>query len=313
MTDASGSLAPSPWWRRCWRWCFGFEPMRHAPWETFLFRVVIALVAFDTIRGPSHKMAQPQPHGMAAWGVDFTWLGDPQLAQWLVPAWGVCLLLYIGNVAPALTLLPPLVASFGHGTLGNSSGAIGHTTQIVTLTLLGQWLAAAWAYVCAMRRAPLPHEFTRSQLAADWTRQIFMSTYVVSAISKLVQSGGLWFRDAPYFGLQIVKALGMARYGDYGQGREVQWLAQVFLDHPLAAKLFIGGALPLELFAFLALMNRRMALVFGLGLAAFHFTVTEIMNLGFVYHKTLLLALFVNPVWWAVEAGKRFAGRGERG
>jgi hypothetical protein len=26
------------------------------------------------------------------------------------------------------------------------------------------------------------------------------------------------------------------------------------------------------------------------------------MNLGFVYHKSLLLFLFVNPVWWAVQA-----------
>jgi hypothetical protein len=33
----------------------------------------------------------------------------------------------------------------------------------------------------------------------------------------------------------------------------------------------------------------------------FHSTVTEVMQLGFLYHKLLLLALFVNPVWWVVR------------
>jgi hypothetical protein len=316
MNVTRTTSAAGPGWQRTLRtWC-RYEPVRHAAWETLLFRGVIAWVAWDTICGPSHKTTTPEhPHGISAWGVDFTWLGDAQLAHWLVPVWGAFLLLYVAGFAPVLTIFPPLVASLGHGTLGNSFGSIGHTTQIVTLTLLAQWLAALWAQVCRMRRVPLLNDFTSQQLAADWTRQVITSTYVVSAISKLVQSHGLWFQDAPYFGLQITKALGMARYGDYGPGGDMQWLAQFFLDHPLAAKIFIGGALPLELFAFLALLNRRMSLVFGLGLFTFHSTVTAVMHLGFVYHKTLLLALFVNPLWWLLEMvpSKRAGAGGEAG
>ena len=130
-------------------------------------------------------------------------------------------------------------------------------------------------------------------------------TYVVSALTKLIQSHGLWFKDAPYFGLQITKALGMAKHGDYGPGRDLDWLAQFFIDHPSMAKLAIGGALPLELLAFLALRNRRSAALFGLGLFVFHSTVTEAMHLGFIYHKTLLIVLFVNPVWWLVAGVKK--------
>ncbi len=277
--------------------------MRHAAWETFLFRLGIAWVAWQTIGGPSHWNTQTDPHGLAAWGVDFTWLGDAELAKWLVPLWGVCLLLYLFGVVPVLTLLPPLSASWGHGTLGNSHRAIGHTTQLVTLVLLASWLAALWATICKVRRKPLPFDFTPPQLAADWTRQVFISTYVVSAITKLIQSHGLWFKDAPYFSLQIVKAMGMAKYGDYGEGRDVEWFAQLMVDHPWLAKLFIGGALPLELFAFLALLNRRLALAFGIAMYLFHSTVTELMHLGFVYHKMLLLVLMVNPVWWLVQLG----------
>jgi hypothetical protein len=293
-----------PWWRTLFRW----EPVRHARWETFLFRLGIAWVAWQTIGGPSQHNTQPEPHGLAAWGVDFTWLGDAQLARWLVPFWAVCLLLYLFNIVPVITLLPPLIASWGHGTLGNSHGAIGHTTQLVTLVLLASWLAAFWATICKMRGRPLPNDFTPPQLAADWARQVFMSTYVVSAISKLIQSHGLWIKDAPYFGLQIVKAMGMAKYGDYGPGHDVSGLAQFMLDHPWVSKLLIGGALPLELFAFLAVLNRRLALFFGLALYLFHSTVSEVMHLGFVYHKLLLLVLMVNPVWWLVRWAQPLLG-----
>ncbi len=89
-----------PWWRRAARFCFAWEPVRHAAWETFLFRLGIAWLAWQTLCFPSHKITQPVPHGMAAWGVDFTWLGDAHLAQWLVPLWGVCLLLYVTNGIP---------------------------------------------------------------------------------------------------------------------------------------------------------------------------------------------------------------------
>jgi len=341
------------WWRALFRW----EPMRHAAWETFLFRLGIAWVAWQTIGGPSHWNTQTDSHGVAAWGVDFTWLGDAELAKWLVPLWGVCLVLYLLSgislatpwrrfldiwpcrsrvhpivmlilriivlaafglcwavdkivqfFPPVISLLPPLIASWGHGTLGNSHRAIGHTTQLVTLVLLASWLAAVWAMICKLRRKPLPFDFTPPQLAADWTRQVFMSTYVVSAITKLIQSHGLWFKDAPYFSLQIVKAMGMAKYGDYGEGRDVEWFAQLMLDHPWLAKLFIGGALPLELFAFVALLNRRLALAFGIAMYLFHSSVTELMHLGFVYHKMLLLVLMVNPVWWLVHWAQLWFG-----
>jgi hypothetical protein len=300
-----------PWWRCFLNDLFSWEPVRHAAWETFLFRLGISWIAWQTICGPSHKITQPAPHGLAAWGVNFTWLGDPQLAHWLVPLWGICLLLYICDVWPVLTLLPPLIASFGHGTLGNSQHAIGHTTQVVTLVLLASWLAALWSAACRLRGKPLPFDFTASQLAADWTRQVFMSTYVVSAISKLIQSHGLWFQDAPYFGLQIVKAMGMAKYGDYGEGHDVTWLAQLMLDHPWVAKILIGGGLPLELCAFLAVLNRRLALVFGLALYTFHSSVSEMLHLGFVYHKALLLVLMVNPIWWLLQLMKPLLHRSQ--
>lgn len=300
MAADTAPASPRPGWRASLRSWFAWEPMRHARWETFLFRAGIAWCAWQTLAGPLSFTTQPRPHGAAAW-LDVTFGGNPQVMGVLSPLSGVCLVLYVFRIAMPFTLALPMVLSFTMGTLLNSQGAINHTNQIVTLVLFIQWLAAVWS-ATVRRRKPLPAgSLTDDQLAADWTRQAVMSTYVVSAISKLAESNGLWFRDAPFFGLQITKAAGMAKYGDTGPGHDVQWLAQVFLDHPWIAATFIGCALPLELFAFLGLLNRRMALCFGLALFAFHSTVTELMNLGFTFHKTLLVVLFVNPVWWVVK------------
>jgi hypothetical protein len=208
---------------------------------------------------------------------------------------------------PVLTLLPPLVASIGLGVLGNSQGAIGHTTQILTVALLAQWLAYAWACLQPRTRLPMPHGFDRQQLAADWGRQAVAASYVVSALSKLIESRGDWISDTPYFGLQVAKSTGMG-FQDYLVPRidaQTAWLSQWFVDHPLAAAVILGAALPLELFAFLALNNRRIALIFGLALYAFHSSITEVMQLGFLFHKILLLALFINPAWWIVQGVRK--------
>ncbi|HEY2573522.1 MAG TPA: hypothetical protein VGH65_05605 [Verrucomicrobiaceae bacterium] len=281
--------------------------MRHAWWETLLFRAGIAWCAWQTMAGPLPYASLPRPHGMAHW-VDVTFAGNAETMKWVSALVGLCLTLYVCKVAVRLVLLPPLLVSIAMGALENSQGAINHTSQVVTLVLLAHWLSAVWLTIRRWFRARPPGSLTREQHAADWTRQVFISTYVVSAISKLVESRGLWLRDTPYFGLQIIKSMGMAKYGDTGAGQNVQWLAQFALDHPWVFRLFLGVALPLELFAFLALLNRRLALVFGCALLAFHVVNTEVMHLGFYYHKALLVVLFINPVWWLVQGVKR-AGR----
>lgn len=302
MSPGHSLINSPPWWRRCLSFCLGFEPMHLAWWEMLLMRGGMAYVAWQTMNGCSPFMSQPSPHGFATWGLDFSWVGSEPLSQYLVPLLGICLFLYTLGLVPSLTLLPPLIASIAHGTLGNSQGGIGHTTQIVTAALLAAWLASVWSVFCAKTHRSLPHHYTPAQLGLDWTRQVIMATYVASAMTKCIESEGGWLSDTPYFGLQIVKATESAYYNYLIPANNTVWLAQYLIDHPLVAKLLIGAALPLELLAFLGLLNRRSALFFGAALIAFHSSVTEVMNLGFVYHKSLLLVLFVNPVWWAVQA-----------
>lgn len=67
----------APLWKRFLRFWFALEPMRHAWWETLTMRGIIAWAAWLTLRQPSPFDQYPQPHGLAVWGVDFTWLGMP--------------------------------------------------------------------------------------------------------------------------------------------------------------------------------------------------------------------------------------------
>ena len=320
-----------PLTKRLWRFCFAVEPMRHAWWELLIFRFVVAWCAWDTLAGPSRFHSQPVPHGIAAWGVDFSWLGSDEVAGWLVPLIAVCLLAYLllpliqarlGEASGCslwrykvvdwlgvVVLTPPLIASFGHGVLGNSQGAIGHTTQIVTSVLFAQWLGLGWAALCSGRMA-LPRGYNSQQFAADLTRQIIAASYVASAFTKLWLSGGNWLKETPYFGLQIAKATGQAYYEWLQPPDNAAWLAQFLIDHQTVAILLIGVGLPLELFAFLGLHNRRAALFFGVCLAGFHCSVTEIMHLGFVFHKVILFWFFGNMGWWAVMAWRLVLGKG---
>ncbi|MFZ4764510.1 MAG: hypothetical protein ACOYMN_06105 [Roseimicrobium sp.] len=313
--SATSLTSNQPWWQRAWRWCFAIEPMAHAWWETLIMRGVIAWATLITLWHTAPFTSQPQPHGLAAWGADFTWLGNGALTPSLRIVLGVSLVLYVCRVLPALTLLPALVASFGLGVLGNSQGAIGHATQIVTTVLLLQWLAYAWALLRPCVGRSLPQEYNGDQLAADWARQGVAATYVVSAISKLIESEGNWIADTPYFGLQIVKSNNMGFYDWLAPRTEGFGAAagQWFVDHPWMAMVLFGAALPLELFAFIGLHNRRAALAFGVALFGFHSIVTEFMQLGFLYHKMLLVALFVNPAWWLVQGAKRIFAAGWRG
>lgn len=292
------------------RWIFAVEPMRHAWWETLFMRAIIAWASWIGLAIPSPFTSQPQPHGLAVWGVDFSWLGNAALATELHAMLIICLVLYVLRVLPIITLIPVIVCSVGHGVLGNSQGAIGHATQINTVVLLAQWLAYIWGAIQPRTSLSMPHGFTTDQLAIDWARQTVAATYVVSAISKLIESKGDWISDTPYFGLQIVKSNNMGFY-DWlvprtdGVGAS---LGQWFVDHPMASVVIFGAALPLELLVFLGLNNRRIALFFGLSLYVFHSTVTEMMQLGFLYHKMLLLALFINPPWWICQLIQKIRG-----
>lgn len=296
------------------------EPIRHAAWEMVVMRLSFAMLVWDVHTGwinywrhpwqallqmtiPSRwndvpYASQPHPNGLGMW-MDFSFLADNAFEPWLLLAAGVSLLLYVFGVPAAFSLAVPLLAGVGAATLINSQGAIGHIAQGLHLCLLVVWLAGVWSLVCKKRGRPLPCDFNAGQLEMDWARQGLAASYVVSAITKLIESQGRWFIEARYFPLGLVKNNDMQFYDTLdASARQMDWLPQLLMEHPLLCQFFFGIALPLELFVFLGLRNRRMAALFGIGLIVFHECVTQLTHLSFIFNKLLLLILFVNLPWW---------------
>ncbi len=296
------------------------EPMRHPRWELIIMRVVLAMLAWDMhsnwtssyrdpvqavqlmVTNPQHvdvmESSQPKPNGLGLL-VDFSFLSNDRIEKPLRALTAVSLLLYIVGVPSVISLAIPVFFCLGVATLKNSQGFIGHTAQVLHLVLLSVWLAGAWGSWRARQGRPLPWDFTQGQFEADITRQAIAAGYVVSAISKLVFSQGTWFSSAKYLPLHIIKNTEM-KYLDAVNPAALKhdWLPQLMMEHPLLCQLLFGLALPLELFAFVGLYNRRSAALFGIGLIAFHESVTQLMSLSFIFNKALLLVFFVAPWWW---------------
>jgi hypothetical protein len=308
------------WLKRVASFWLAHEPVRLARWEIVLLRVVIALLVWDThttwlgvwndpaaavrqmtvhsLDGGSTFTGQPHPNGVAMF-LDLTFLSDDRIEKPLEVATGVSLLLYAFGVPAIFSLAIPCLYTLALYTLFNSQGSIGHTAQAIHLVLLCVWLAGIRSFYVRKRQKPLPCEFNAGQFEMDWARQGLMSVYVVSAITKLWMTQGLWFVSAKYFPLHLVKNNEMEYYDTLNESaRHLDWLPQFLMDRPLVSQIMFGLALPLELFAFLALLNRRIAAVFGIGLIAFHESVTQLTHLSFIFNKLLLLFLFVSPLWW---------------
>ncbi len=286
----------NPWLR--------YEPVRHERWEVVMLRLGLAWIAWRIFNEDCGFPTQPHPNGIARW-MDLTFLSNDEVLLPLRMAARGSLVAYVLGVPAAVSLLLPLALGIGMFTLKNSQGAIGHSFQVVHVCLLAAWLAGLWRLRCGWKKRALPQGFTPGQLELDWARQALAAGYVAAALTKLIESGGVWFRDSHYFALHLVKNLDMKYYGKLEEGaRHMDWLPEFMMTHPLLSQLFFGLALPLELLAFLGCRNRRLALIFGSSLLLFHWSVKQLTELDFEYNTLLLWVLMVNPVWWLAAAAR---------
>ena len=317
------ATSPLPAWRR---W-FKIEPFRHERWEIWIMRLLLALLIWDTQTGwiaywqeplkaleavffnahefNVHLSSQPHPNGLAMF-FDLTFLAKDSWEFPLRDITGVCLVLWVLGVSSAWTLAIPTLFCIGISTLNNSQGSIGHSAQPVHLCLLAIWMAGLWAAWQTRRGRPLSYGYNRSQLEMHWARSAFCSVYVVSALTKLWVSRGLWFLGAKYFPLGMLKNTEMEFYDSLNAAaRDREWLPDFLMNHPHWCQFLFGIALPLEMFFFFGLNNRRLAALFGIALIGFHESVTQLTFLSFIFNKLFLLILFVSPWWWLIHGFKK--------
>lgn len=303
------------------------EPIVHARWELVIMRVVFALLLWDTqsawvaelwnpvemVRAMVERpftwdytwTTQMHPNGIAHW-VDLTWLSVDAVEKTFRVLMAVSLLAYIGGLAGAYSLFVPMLFSILSGTLANSQGAIGHTAQAMHQVLLGIWIASMWCEYRRIKGKGLWHGWSLGQIEAEIGRQVLVAGYVVSAVSKLIESRFDWFTEAKYVPIHMVKNNDMKFYQMLDDGfLKMDLLSRTMLEHPLVCQLLFGIGLPLELIAFIGLRNRRLAAIMGLLLFFFHWSVMQLMSLFFVFNMTLLLTFLVCPWWWIANGWKR--------
>lgn len=267
----------------------------HFRWEMALMRLLFSLLVFSTIPSYVWFTTQPHPNGLAQF-LDLTFLSDANTLFGIRIALGIALFFYTFNFLTLPSLAIMLFVSVSYGSLLNSQGAMNHGLQPVSLVILGQFIVAAYF---AMRHGVsalwqgLPEEDQRLMIHA--AKVAIVSVYVVSGVTKIQRSKGAWIWETPNIAAQVMKTADDKYYTRLQIApNHIPSTASWMAAHPNWTRVALTPALLLELFAFLALINRLWGLFIGIALIGMHTIITFIMQLGFFELKTLDLIFLIN-------------------
>ena len=274
-------------------------PVEYGAAERFAMRLLFAIAVAQQIPASLAHLSLSKPNGLARL-VDLRLLLDPQLLAGARYVLWAALLLYVLRVAWAIVLPYITLLSIAVGSVNNSAGAISHNFQILSLVLVAQTGAYYYARLFRKGEGPAGAE----NWMVFWSQQAIAATYLTSAITKLVNSSGRWFADAPLIAVQIVKTTEQSYYNTLDESARASGMAiaEWVVRHPVIVISLLTAGFFLELLAPFALLGRRFALFFGLGLLAFHATVERIMKLNFAQNEYLLWIYLVNVPFWALLA-----------
>ncbi|MDQ6623920.1 MAG: hypothetical protein M3Y86_10630, partial [Verrucomicrobiota bacterium] len=241
------------------------------------------------------------PNGLAHF-LDLRFLFNPQTFAFCRYGMEAALALYVLRLGLALVLPYLALLSIATGSTYNSQGAISHHLQIVSLVLLAQ--TAAYFYGLVRRKTNPASETNaaRESRLVFWSQQAIVATYVVSALTKLIRTHGLWFFQTPNIAVQIIKTTEQDFHDWLNPASLTSGIAVAdwMLQHPLLIGLMVSFGLILEIGTPIALLGRPYALVYGLALLAFHHSVREVMKLTFANNEYLIWIYFVNVPFWVL-------------
>lgn len=278
----------------------GASTFNWSPLEMFCMRLGFAVLVFFVIKWEVGSLGPADPKKLTGLAHFINLDG----LRYLSPIWlwqtitGLGLLLYVLGIFPVLGLTPALFFSIGIGTLANSQGAANHSTQLVSMILLGQFLVFLLPKI---GRAPLT--------AASWLRPsasllqrsiyvtlvIFVAGYVVCGYTKLNNSDWQWIQRVPNLALELQKSNWSAYYDTLTPVPEtLNTVVKLMTEYPNTARLFFGAGLFVELFAFVALIGRRWCFFTGIVIIVLHMSISKLMQLDFYYHMAAALIFLVN-------------------
>jgi hypothetical protein len=291
----------------------GFRPHPVAQFEWLWMRILFAPIVLWAIWDyhPYVFTEQSHPEGIARI-FPLTWISQ----EWVRPLFFAvavpAIVLYLLGIGLPIALGVLCLVNILPRTLANSQGHVNHSHQIVSVVLLTQFVVAVWWW---WRQ----HRSTKSSSSnvsfESWqlyyTQGIITGTYVVAGLSKLLNSKGMWFWNAPYISFDLVKSQRQEYYKLLEDASKLTTApaAEWVMENPMFARVGFAGAFFLELFAIVAMKNRRWAFWTGLALIALHRGILAVMNLHFYNNELLLLIFFLNIPFWFWWIGKKCSGQ----
>ncbi|MDQ6764795.1 MAG: hypothetical protein M3Z22_01645 [Verrucomicrobiota bacterium] len=237
--------------------------------------------------------------------VDLHFLQDPFVFAGGLHVLWAALVLYAAGVGWWFALPYMTLFSIAVGSVQNSSGAIGHHAQIVSLVLLAQTAAYFYSrFRFATNRSAKPAMESR---LIDWSQQAIAATYFISGLTKLIHTRGLWIVQSRFVAVQIVKTSDHDYYdalnpASHGAGYA---LADWMVRHPLLVAAAMSCGLLLEVTSPLLLLGRGWAAFYGVALLIFHESIERIMKLHFANNEMLLVVYLINVPFWIGVAAQR--------
>ncbi len=141
------------------------------------------------------------------------------------------------------------------------------------------------------------------RLLIHWAKVAFVACYVVSGVTKLINSNGGWILRTPNLAVAISKSNIKSHLNHLDEpGRFASAAPEFIIQHPVIVMVIAGSGLVLELFAFLALMGRWPAVFIGTGLVVMHFMIAEVMRLRFDTYQDLAVIFLINIPYLVVFA-----------
>lgn len=140
-------------------------------------------------------------------------------------------------------------------------------------------------------------QFNLKKYRIYYSIQVIVASYTLSAISKIYTSHLTWFTNAKYMVNQLVKANQSYLLNNNQSKALIDYKIQFVLEHPLMITILLSLALFIELFSGLALINKRIRLLWGLFLLAMHIGIYFFFKIQinpFIYPLILFL---INPFY----------------
>ena len=285
----------------------GFVPEARSRWEWFFMRLGLGAIVLDgfTDSQAYRYPAQPVPVGIAKF-VDLSFLHTvPHMHEFMFGIVAALVILYVLGFGMRWSVTLLALASTVVRTYANSQGFTHHGYQTTTLCLIAQAIIMWW-YWARSRHADRKPALDLGAYAIYYSSGLFLMTYVASALTKLINSRGLWVWNSQYFCLDMVKSHRTNYYAELDPAlaafpETAVWVAQ----HPWISMAMFGSGFFLELFAFVGLHSRFWALITGVSIIAFHQSVSALMQLEFFHQKMIALVLLVNVPWWTMRVMRR--------